>query len=335
MINATVTYAIFGGLFVAGIALGYFASQQQVSELRSQMVDIVNRIAEGNAQIQSLQNDIGQLEREVAYYKTPIILEYTKTGGIAGINQYLKIDEFGNLIASSTGIEQQSKLSQQSITKIKDILIENDFFDIYPIVYNAAPGNADFFAYSLTVTMADLRKQIIWVDSWASEDELPEELLSIQAELAALYDSAVIPVNANTEIGNGLKLTLKADKVEYSSKDVVHITAMLENIGPHTVAYTSPTPCDSNIQIIVKSESNMYDITYANREPIPCIQVLQSRELLPGSLIVQEVEWDQELTIDDVKTQVSADVYTIEARFPLANFEETLVKSSIAIQIKD
>lgn len=335
MVNTTVTYAIFGGLFVAGIALGYFVSQQQVNELRSQLVDVANRIAETNSQIQSLRNDIGQLERDVEYYKAPIILEYTKTGGIAGISQYLKIDEFGNLIASSTGVEQQSKLSQQSITRMKDILIENDFFGIYPVVYNAAPGNADFFAYSLTVTMADLRKQIVWVDSWASEDELPEELLNIQAELAAIHDSVVIPANANTEIGNGLKLTLKADKVEYSSKDIVHITAMLENIGPRTVEYTSPTPCDLNIQIIVKSESNMYDITYANREPIPCIQVLQSRELLPGSLIAQEVEWDQKLTIDDVKTKVPADVYTIEARFPLADFEETLVKSSIAIQIND
>lgn len=328
-------YAIFGGLFVAGIALGYFISQQQINELRLETIDLVNRIAERNSQISSLQSDIDELENEVEYYKTPLILEYTKSGGIAGMQQSLKIDEFGNLIATSNAMEERSKLSQGSITKIKDMLIVNGFFDIFPTEYDAAPGNADFFSYSLTVTTGDLTKQIIWVDNWAAKDDVPKELLGIQAELANMYDSVVIPVNANTELENGLKLTLKADKTDYSSNDIVHITATLENIGPNTIAYTSPTPCDLNIRLVVKTDSAIHDITYANREPIACVQVLESRELLPRGMIVQEVEWDKTLTIDGVKKNALAGVYTVEAIFPFANFEEPLISSSIAVQIKE
>lgn len=327
-------YAIFGGLFITGIALGYFISQQQISELKSTMADVANRIAEKNSQVQSLQDYANKLERDVDYQKRPLVLEYVKSGGIAGIKQSLKIDEFGNLIASSHDAEKQSKLSQESISKVKDMLIENRFFDISPTTFNAAPGNADFFGYSLTVTMGDLTKQILWVDNWAAEQELPKELTSIQAELASIYDSVVIPLNANTQINNGLKLTLKTDQVEYSQKDIVHITATLENIGPNTITYTSPTPCDLNIQFVVKTDSDTYDITYANREPMECIQVLQQRELSPNALIVQEVEWDKTLTVDGMKKNVSAGVYTVEAKFPLANFEEALVTSSVDIKIK-
>ncbi len=327
-------YVIFGGLFLTGIALGYFISHQQINELRSQMVDVANRIAEKNSQIQSLQNYANKLERDVDYQKRPLVLEYEKSGGIAGIKQSLKIDKFGNLIASSHDDEKQSKLSQESISKIKDMLIENRFFDISPTAFNAAPGNADFFGYSLTVTMGDLTKQILWVDRWAAEQELPKELTSIQAELDSMYDSVVIPLNVNTQISNGLKLTLKTDRIEYSPKDIVHITATLENIGPNTITYTSPTPCDLNIQFVVKTDSDTYDITYANREPMPCIQVLQQRELSSNALIVQDVEWDTTLTIDGTKKNVPAGVYTVEAKFPLANFEEALVTSSVDIKIK-
>lgn len=326
-------YAIFVGLFFAGIAIGYFVSQQQVNELRADMVDVANRIALQNDRIQSLQNQIVELEREVEYYKKPLILEYVKSGGIASINQSLEIDKFGNLIARSNGREEKSKLSQESITMIKNMLIENNFFNMSP-EYNAASGNADFFSYSLTVTMGDFTKQIKWVDGWASEDELPEELLDIQAEMTIIYDSALIPLNANTEISNGLKLTLKADKAEYLTGEIVHITVILENIGSNIIEYTSPTPCDLNIRITVKSNSNVEDITYANIEPMPCIQVLETRQIRSGSIITQEVEWDQTLMIDNMKEKVPSGIYTIEAKFPYANFEETLVTSSIDIQIK-
>lgn len=65
-----------------------------------------------------------------------------------------------------------------------------------------------------------------------------------------------------------------------------------------------------------------------------CIAELQQRELSPNALIVQEVEWDTTLTIDGMKKNVPAGVYTVEAKFPLANFEEALVTSSVDIKIK-
>lgn len=326
-------YAIFAGLFVGGIVLGYFISQQQITELRLQISDIVSRISEKNSQILSLQSEIGALNDQIKYYKAPILLEYIKSGGIAGIKQTLTIDEFGSVMVNSTGIEQQTTISQQSITKIKDMLIENDFLGINPVEYKASANAADFFTHSLTVTIGDVRKQILWVDSWASQDPLPEELLNMQTELSLMYDSVVIPTNANTELRNGLKLTVKADKIEYSTNDVVHITAVLENLSPTTITYTSPTPCDLDIQFVINIDSAIHDITYANREPIQCIQVLQSRELLAGAAILQEVEWDKTLTIDGMKTNAPGGVYVIETKFPLANFEEPLVMSSISIQI--
>lgn len=332
MISSVVTYAIFGALFVGGVAIGYFVTQQQVNELRFQMVDIVNRVAERNAQIQSLQNEIAEIRNEVRYYKTPIMLEYTKSGGIAGMMQTLKIDEFGNLFVSSNGVEHQSRLSQESITKVKDMLIDRNFFGIFPIVYEPAPGNADFFSYSLTVTMGDVRKQILWVDNWAAKDELPEELLELQAELTAMHDLVIVPVNAHTEIRNGLRLTLKVDKTEYTSEDIIRVSAKLENISPNVITYTSPTPCDFNIRFVVKGNATIHDITYVNWQPVPCTQVLQPREISPSALILQEVEWNQMLPDD---TKLSAGVYTIEARFPLADFEEALVSSSVSISVTD
>ncbi len=326
-------YAIFAGLFVAGLVLGYFISQQQIIELRLQISDIVGRLSEKNSQIMSLQSEIGELEDQIKYYKTPLLLEYIKSGGIAGIKQTLTIDEFGNVKANSTGVEQQTTISQQSITELKDMLIENNFLSINPIEYRASANAADFFTHSLTASIGDVRKQILWVDSWASQDPIPQELLNIQTDLSLIYDSVVIPSNANTELRNGLKLTVKADKIEYFANDVVHITAVLENLSPNMITYTSPTPCDLDIQFIVKTDSAVHDITYANREPIQCIQVLQSRELVAGAVILQEVEWDKTLTIDGMKTNASSGVYVIEAKFPLANFEEPLVMSSISIQI--
>jgi hypothetical protein len=328
-------YAIFAGLFVAGIGLGYFISQQQIIELRLQISDIVSRISEKNSQIMSLQSEIGALKDQIKYYKAPLLLEYIKSGGIAGIEQTLAIDEFGSVIVNSTGVERQTTISQQSVTELKDMLIENNFLGIVPVEYTASANVADFFTHSLTVTIGDVRKQILWVDSWASQDPIPQELLNIQTELSLIYDSVVIPANANTELRNGLKLTVKADKTEYLSDDVVHITTLLENLSPNTITYTSPTPCDLDIQFIVKTDSTIHDITYANREPIQCIQVLQSREFLTGAVIMQEVEWDKTITIDGIKTLASSGVYVIEAKFPLANFEEPLVTSSISIQITE
>ncbi|MEM2760090.1 MAG: hypothetical protein QXU32_09680 [Nitrososphaerales archaeon] len=334
MISSALMYAIFGGLFVSGMALGYFISQQQVNDLRMEIVDIVNRIAERNAQIMTLRDDVNDLEKEIEFYKAPLVLEYVKSGGIAGIMQSLKIDEFGNIIASSHGKEQQSKLSQQSLSKVKEMLIEKEFFNM-PSEFRAALGNADFFSYSLTVTMGGLTKRVVWVDDWAAEYELPKELIVLQAELATIYDSVLVPLNANTEIRNGLKLTVKVDKAQYSSKDIVRISTTLENVSPNTFTYMSPTPCDLNIRIVVKDAFDTYDITYANRAPIQCIQVLQSRELLPEALILQEVEWDTSLTIDDGKINAPDGVYTIEAIFPLASFEESLVTTAVDITIKN
>ncbi len=204
-----------------------------------------------------------------------------------------------------------------------------------PSMQREISSAADFFTHSLTASIGDVRKQIVWVDSWASQDPIPQELLNIQTELSLIYDSVLIPSNANTALRNGLKLTLKADKIEYFSNDVVHITAVLENLSPNIITYTSPTPCDLDIQFIVKTDSTMHDITYANREPIQCIQVLQSRELVVGAVLLQEVEWDKTLTIDGMKTDASSGVYVIEAKFPFANFEEPLVTSSISIQITE
>lgn len=341
MLITTAIYGIFAGLFLGGVIIGYFVSQQQTSELDLQIQELTARIEEKNAEIAALekqvgvlQDDIMDLNKKIEHYSMPLLLEYEKAGGIAGISEKLEIDEFGNAVMTSLNEEEEAKLSQESITTIKDMLLRNEFFGISPNSFEPALGNADFFSYSLRVTMGGLTKQVSWVDSWAASQEIPDNLITIQAEITAIYNSVRDDMNSNSGIRNGLRLTLKSDKEVYSAEDIVRITAMIENVGPNTINYTSPTPCDLNIRIFVDDGSQNRDITYADRDPQPCIQVTEERTIKPGDLIVQELLWDLMVKFENTERSLSAGSYEIRAIFPFANSEETLVETSITIQIR-
>lgn len=123
--------------------------------------------------------------------------EYVKSGGIAGINERLAFDSMAsfdsktNVITffqgTSGGTERQ--LSDAQVQEIREAIAGSGFFamdDVYP----PRQGPADYFSYSLTVTMDGRTNSVSWVDDFATSVPVPEGLKNIVSEIEEAYATA-------------------------------------------------------------------------------------------------------------------------------------------------
>jgi hypothetical protein len=106
--------------------------------------------------------------------------EYEKSGGIAGISEKITFDSKTGVITSdrSTTGTVEKQLSAAGVDSIKQAISQGGFFDMNEL-YPPKSGVADFFSYSLTVTMGGTTHTVGWVDQWASSAPLPAGLASI------------------------------------------------------------------------------------------------------------------------------------------------------------
>ncbi|MGI0048589.1 MAG: protealysin inhibitor emfourin [Nitrososphaera sp.] len=123
--------------------------------------------------------------------------EYVKSGGIAGINERLAFDSMAsfdsktNVITffqgTSGGTERQ--LSEAQVQEIREAIAGGGFFAM-DSVYPPSQGPADYFSYSLTVTMDGRTHSVSWVDDFASAEQVPEGLKDIVSKIEEAYATA-------------------------------------------------------------------------------------------------------------------------------------------------
>lgn len=124
--------------------------------------------------------------------------EYVKSGGIAGINERLAFDSMAsfdsktNVITfyqSTLGATGERQLSDTQVQEIRQAIADSGFFAM-DSVYPPRQGPADYFSYSLTITMDDRTHSVSWVDDFATSVPVPEGLKNIVSEIEAAYANA-------------------------------------------------------------------------------------------------------------------------------------------------
>jgi hypothetical protein len=123
--------------------------------------------------------------------------EYDKLGGIAGINERLAFDSMAQfdsktnvitfLQGTSGGTERQ--MSDAQVQEIREAIAGSGFFAMDG-VYPPKQGPADYFSYSLTVTMDGRTHSVSWVDDFASAEPVPQGLKDIVSKIEEAYATA-------------------------------------------------------------------------------------------------------------------------------------------------
>jgi len=333
MVSGKAVFAFSVGTLIIGLAAGYFVFTSQNIDLRTQLSDALALVGSIRDELADIQSNKKVLESKLQYYKSPLLLEYTKSGGIAGIQESIAIDSDGNLALNKGEQKQVYTLSQQDLSDLKGIIIENGFFELEQTAYEPKRGTADFFSYELEVALGNSTNAVNWVDDWATEQKIPDELHNIQQAVENLVETKLTQSNESTVMSNGLTLTLVTDKPEYKTGELVKVKAILANKSSEPVHYTSPTPCELAIRIIVDANIGEQDITYTTVSAVPCIQVLEERTIDAKEIVEQNAIWDQTVMTNGKQIKVPAGVYTIQARFPLANWQDAIISNAIDVRI--
>lgn len=124
--------------------------------------------------------------------------EYVKSGGIAGINERLAFDSMQsfdsktNVIKfyqSTLGATGEKQLSNAQVQEIRQTIAGSGFFS-FNSVYPPAQGPADYFSYSLTITMDGRTHSVSWVDEFATSVPVPQGLKDIVNAIEEAYTTA-------------------------------------------------------------------------------------------------------------------------------------------------
>jgi hypothetical protein len=124
--------------------------------------------------------------------------EYVKSGGIAGINERLAFDSMKsfdsktNIITfyqSTLGATGERQLSDAKLQEIRQTIAGSGFFAM-DSAYPPRQGPADYFSYSLTVTMDGRTHSVSWVDDFATSGPVPEALKNLVSEIEEAYATA-------------------------------------------------------------------------------------------------------------------------------------------------
>ena len=124
--------------------------------------------------------------------------EYVKSGGIAGINERLSFDSKAsfdsntNIITfyqSNSGATGERQLANAKVQEIRQTIAGSGFFAM-DSVYPPRQGPADYFSYSLTITMDGRTHSVSWVDDFATSVPVPDELKNIISEIEEAYATA-------------------------------------------------------------------------------------------------------------------------------------------------
>jgi len=118
--------------------------------------------------------------------------KYVKSGGIAGINEELAFDSKTGVITffrSTLGSTEEKHLSDAKVQELRQAIAGSGFFAM-DSVYQPRQGPADYFSYSLNITMDGMTHSVSWVDDFASSEPVPAGLKSIVSEIEVAYANA-------------------------------------------------------------------------------------------------------------------------------------------------
>ncbi|MGI0038002.1 MAG: hypothetical protein ACRD99_06565 [Nitrososphaera sp.] len=122
--------------------------------------------------------------------------EYTKTGGIAGVNQRLTLESQTDVIKfMNDGIVVEKTLSAESIDNIKQAVTNAGFFEMDSSYPPKDSGAADYFSHSLTVNQGAQNRSVSWVDEFASSVPLPDGLEVIVSTIEDAYANSSSTAN--------------------------------------------------------------------------------------------------------------------------------------------
>jgi hypothetical protein len=121
--------------------------------------------------------------------------EYVKSGGIAGINERLVFDSETGVISSEvkgpiSGSDER-RLSDAQVQEIRQAIAGSGFFGM-DSVYPPRQGPADYFSYTLTITMDGRTHSVSWVDDFATSVPIPDGLKDLVSEIEQAYATASI-----------------------------------------------------------------------------------------------------------------------------------------------
>ena len=118
--------------------------------------------------------------------------EYVKSGGIVGINERLAFDSKTGAIMfyqSTLGTTGERQLSDAKVEEIRETIAGSGFF-VMDSEYLPRQGPADYFSYSLTITMDGRTHSVSWVDDFATSVPVPEALKNLVSEIEGAYSTA-------------------------------------------------------------------------------------------------------------------------------------------------
>lgn len=119
--------------------------------------------------------------------------EYVKSGGIAGITDRLAFDS-GNGTAisfyqSAINTTEEKRLSDSQIQELRQAIADSGFF-AFDSVYPPRHGPADYFSYTLNITMDGRTHSVSWVDDFATAEPVPEGLKNIASKIEQAFSAA-------------------------------------------------------------------------------------------------------------------------------------------------
>lgn len=252
------------------------------------------------------------------------LFKYERSGGIAGFMEEVEVYSDGKIIYKDLKTGEKIEINlDEKLTKLLKYL-HDEIIKTPPIKIEAKMGAADFFTHKLTIN----GKNFEWVDVWAAEKEIPDEILEFHTFISMIFMDKVKKSFTNYIMiaeKNNIRIEAELNNYYYAKNEPINIKITIMNIGDETINYSSPTPCHPDVLINSDLEYEL-EFTKPNfsKETI-CIQVIEERKIEPNSFI-------ENIAIITFK---SSGIAYINIRFPLATFEEEIVTLTIPLFISD
>lgn len=252
------------------------------------------------------------------------LFKYERTGGIAGFKEEIEVYDNGKIVYKDLKKGEEIEINlDEKLTQLLKYLYDK-IVKISPISIGAKMGTADFFTYKLNIN----GKNFEWVDTWATEKEIPNEILEFHTFISMIFMDKVKKSFTNYIMiaeKNNIRIEAELNNYYYAKNEAINIKVIIRNIGNETINYASPTPCHPDVLI---SSNLEYELEFTkpkfSKDTI-CIQVIEERKIEPNSFIENIA----------IMTFKSSGIAYINIRFPLATFEQEIVSLTIPIFISD
>lgn len=252
------------------------------------------------------------------------LFKYERSGGIAGFKEEVEVYNNGKIIYND--LKSGEKIEINLDKKLTQLLkhLYNEIIKTSPINIGAKMGAADFFIHKLTIN----GKNFEWVDVWAAEKEIPNEILEFHTFISMILLDKVKKSFTNYIIStekNNIRIEAELNNYYYSKNEPINIKITIRNIGDKTINYASPTPCHPDVLINSDLECDLEFIKPMFSKETICIQVIEERKIESNSFI-------ENIAIITFK---NSGIAHVSIRFPLATFEQEIASLTMPIFISD